>query len=730
MPFIMPEFGEAIMTEVLPHQLLHTGSVLEHAKALLAPLLEGERMLSGEDAMSHAQAVAAICGNLGLDELAQSAAFLATALWLKPKEADAFVRQFSPSLAALAQQVVQLFKLQTIAREVSVGAGKKLPGRQVAQRIDTLRRMLLAMAPDIRVVLIRLASRLQSLRWYAQSKQPVPAGFAQETLAVYAPLANRLGIWQLKWEMEDLAFRFAQPEIYKAIATNLEEKRVEREGFIDSAMRRLQEALAAARIDAKLAGRPKHIYSIHNKMKAKGLQIDGLMDLRAVRVLVSDTKDCYAALGVVHQLWTPIPREFDDYIARPKANGYQSLHTVVLTDAGKPLEVQIRTHEMHQHAEYGVAAHWRYKEGTAASNADEKIAWLRQLLAWKDDVAQNLTDEHWQITDEDDRIFVLTPNGRVVELPRDATPIDFAYHVHTDVGHRCRGAKVNGVMVPLNTPLHTGETVEIVTDKKVDAGPSRDWLNLELGFARSQRTRAKVRAWFNALEHDQAVADGRDLIEKLLQKIGRTAINQADLAARLGYEKPEDLYIAASKPEFNTHSVEDAFAQKKEDDPDALILARVENLSDAKKQTKGSVLVVGVDVLTQLARCCKPTPPDAIGGFVTRGKGVSIHRASCSNFQNLVRKDPGRVIECAWGNAKDASYAVDVRVRAVDRQGLLRDISEVFAKERINVTAVNTQSAKGEARMLFTVQVSDAKQLERAITNLADVKGVYEAKRR
>ncbi|MGL4574592.1 MAG: RelA/SpoT family protein [Burkholderiaceae bacterium] len=718
------------MTNESPAQELAERGRLHALQTALGPLLQSAQMPSGESALAHAQGTAQICADLGLDEASQCAAWLATALWTCGEQLDALKPPLVQGKDPLAGQVLQLLKLHTATRDVGAPAARKSEARLVAQQIDTLRRMLLAMAPDIRVVLIRLAWRLQTLRWYAASKTQVPPGLAQETLAVYAPLANRLGVWQIKWEMEDLGFRFSEPATYKQIAQALEEKRIEREGFIETAMTRLQQALAAARVEAKLAGRPKHIYSIHNKMKAKGLQVDGLMDLRALRVLVADIKDCYAALGVVHQLWTPLPREFDDYIARPKANGYQSLHTVVLTDAGKPLEVQIRTHDMHQHAEYGVAAHWRYKEGAAVSSADEKIAWLRQLLAWKEDVSQNLTDEHWQIADEDDRIFVLTPNGRVVELPRDATPIDFAYHVHTDVGHRCRGAKVNGMMVPLNTPLHTGETVEIVTDKKLDAGPSRDWLNLELGFARSQRTRAKVRAWFNALEHDQAVADGRDLIEKLLQKIGRTAINQADLAAKLGFEKPEDLYIAASKPEFNTHSVEDAFAEKKEEDPDALIRARVENLSEAKKQTKGSVLVVGVDVLTQLARCCKPTPPDEIGGFVTRGKGVSIHRASCSNFQNLARKDPGRVIACTWGNAKDASYAVDVRVRAVDRQGLLRDISEVFAKERINVTAVNTQSAKGEARMLFTVQVSDAKQLEKALANLTDVKGVYEAKRR
>jgi GTP pyrophosphokinase len=685
-------------------------------------------MQSGEDALAHAQGVAAICDALGLDQTAQAAAYLAIARWLNPANKTGHATNIPPAADTLASQVVQLLQLQTVTREV--GGTKKPGSRQVIQQIDTLRRMLLAMAPDIRVVLIRLASRLQSLRWYAASKTPVPEGFAQETLAVYAPLANRLGIWQVKWEMEDLAFRFSEPATYKAIAQALEEKRMERESFIEDSMATLHAALSAAGIEAKLAGRPKHIFSIHNKLRAKGLTLDGLMDLRALRVLVHDIKDCYAALGVTHQLWTPIPREFDDYIARPKPNGYQSLHTVVLTPEGKTLEVQIRTHAMHQHAEYGVAAHWRYKEGAAAGSADEKIAWLRQLLAWKDDVSQALSDAHWQIASEEDRIFTLTPNGRIVELPRDATPIDFAYHVHTDVGHRCRGAKVNGVMVPLNTRLHTGETVEIITDKRPDAGPSRDWLNVELGFAQSQRTRAKVRAWFNALEHGQAVIDGRELVEKLLQKIGKTAVNQADLALKMGFEKPEDLYLAASKPEFNTHSVEEAFAQRAQDDPDALILARMDNLSEAKKKTKGSVLVVGVDVLTQLARCCKPTPPDAIGGFVTRGKGVSIHRASCSNFQNLARKDPGRVIECTWGNAKDASYAVDVRVRAVDRQGLLRDISEVFAKERINVTAVNTQSAKGEARMLFTVQVTDGRQLDKALANLTDVKGVYEARRR
>jgi GTP pyrophosphokinase len=704
-------------------------SDLADAQAHSQPVLQALRMPSGEPAWAHTQGVAEICKRLGMEEGALAALYVAFAQACDPASSKTLSALKLPQpVQTLAQQTAQLLKLNTVA--VEPYTAKKPTAKQVAQQVETLRRMLLAMAPDVRVVLIRLASRLQTLRWHAASKAPCDQAYASETLAIYAPLANRLGIWQIKWEMEDLAFRFSQPEIYRSIAQALEEKLAEREGFIATSMAALQDALAQARISAALSGRPKHIYSIHNKMRAKGLSLDGLMDLRALRVLVQDIKDCYAALGVVHQLWTPLPREFDDYIARPKSNGYQSLHTVVLTPEGKTLEVQIRTHAMHQYAEYGVAAHWRYKEGTQSGSGDEKIAWLRQLLAWQDDVSQALSDEHWQVASEQDRIFALTPNGRVVELPRDATPIDFAYHVHTDIGHRCRGAKVNGAMVPLTTRLHTGETVEIITDKRLDAGPSRDWLNPELGYAQSQRTRTKIRAWFNALEHGQAVAAGRELVEKLLQKIGKTAVNQAELALKLGHEKPEDLYLAASKPEFNTHSVEEAFVERTPEDPDALVRARVDNLSQAKKQTKGSVLVVGVDVLTQLARCCKPTPPDAIGGFVTRGKGVSIHRLACSNFQNLARKDAGRVIECTWGNAKDASYAVDVRVHAVDRQGLLRDISEVFAKERINVTAVNTQSAKGQARMLFTVQVQDAKQLEKAVLGLSDVQGVFDAKRK
>jgi GTP pyrophosphokinase len=703
--------------------------------AALQQRLEALCMNSGEPAWAHAQGVAAIADDLGLDSTAHEASLLFVALWLLPEEGDALRALTSPAVADMASQVVSLLKLQDITRDALAGkaikAGKNA-AKEAAQQIDNLRRMLLAMAPDIRVVLLRLASRLQTLRWYAASKSPVPDGLANETLKLYAPLANRLGVWQMKWEMEDLAFRFREPDTYKRIARALDEKRAEREAFIAQAIEAVTAEMRKAGVDCEISGRPKHIYSIWNKMSRKQVTIESLYDLRAVRVLVDDIRGCYTALGIVHQRWTPIPKEFDDYIARPKPNGYQSLHTVVVMEDGRPLEVQIRTRDMHRAAEFGVAAHWRYKEGATSaevSDRDQRIAWLRQLLAWKQDVTETIADEHWQV-DADAHIYVMTPAGRVVELPAGSTPIDFAYYVHSDLGHRCRGAKVDGAMVPLTTALATGQTVEIVADKKLDAGPSRDWLNPELGYLASPRSRAKVRAWFNARELEEAQTAGRALVEKELARLGKTAINLQELATRMGFEKPDDLWVAASKPDFHARSIEAAFEAPKEDDPDAAIKARLEGLSEARKATKSSVLVVGVDVMTQLARCCRPAPPDEIAGFITRGKGVSIHRTSCSNFRNLQRKDADRVIECAWGNQADASYAADVRVLAADRQGLLRDISEVFARERINVTAVNTQSSRGQARMLFTVQIASGGQLDKALLAVAEIKGVIEARRR
>jgi len=586
------------------------------------------------------------------------------------------------------------------------------------------------------VVMLRLASRMQTLRHFAASKQPVPVALARESLNVFAPLANRLGIWQIKWELEDLSFRFLEPDTYKQIARLLDEKRTEREQYMVALCQRLSQALAAQGIAAQVSGRPKHIYSIVKKMRGKSLPFERVFDIRALRVVVPEVADCYQTLSWVHEQFTPIPEEFDDYIARPKANGYQSLHTVVRDTDGRPIEIQIRTQAMHDHAEHGVAAHWAYKEAgtkgyagvSANSTYDAKIAVLRQLLAWERDLSGMVADKGLF----DDRIYVLTPDAAIVELPQGATPLDFAYTIHTSLGHRCRGAKVDGAMVPLNTPLANGQTVEITAIK--EGAPSRDWLNPELGFLASNRARNKVRSWFNAQISAEHIARGRDAVEKLLQREGRTAIKLEDLAAQLGFKSADGLFEVVGKDEYSLRNIE-VLLNPPEPAPtaDEMVLRRSTRGSRQKSAT--GVLVVGVDsLLTQLSRCCKPAPPDPIAGFVTRGKGVSIHRQDCSNFRELATRAPERVIEVRWGERKvgpDAAvYPVDIAVEAMDRQGLLRDISEVFSKEKINVTGVQTQSIKGMAYMTFTVETPDAGLLPRVLSGLKGVKGVRNARRR
>jgi GTP pyrophosphokinase len=588
------------------------------------------------------------------------------------------------------------------------------------------------MVNDVRVVLLRLASREQTLRWYCARRgvevdAQVQTAIARETIDLYAPLASRLGVWQLKWALEDLAFRLLEPDRYKQLARLLDEKRVERERFIADAMAQLRQKLIAAGIEAEVSGRPKHIVSIWNKMQAKQLAFEQILDVRALRVIVSEVAQCYQVLSLVHESWSPVEGEYDDYIARPKANGYQSLHTVVRDAAGRPLEIQIRTRQMHEQAELGVAAHWQYKEGgrRTAGADQQRVAWLRQLLAWRAEV-----DRPLPTAAAEERIYVLTPAGRVVELPAGATPIDFAYHVHTELGHRCRGARVDGAMVPLNRPLGNGQTVEIMAAKT--GGPSRDWLNAELGYLASARSRQKVRHWFNLLELEQAKTAGRAVVERELQRLGRTVVKLDDLARRLGYASVDELSVAASKEEFSLRSIEQALvttaSSPVQESPSPVGRAEA---GTAAARGKGGVLVVGVDsLLTQTARCCRPVPPDEIVGFITRGRGVSVHRAGCSNAASLGNRHPERLIEVTWGAAPDAVYPVDVAVLAQDRPALLRDISEVFAREKLNVIGVNTLSRRGEAQMNFTVEVNDGAALRRALVQLAEVAGVYSARRR
>ena len=634
-------------------------------------------LLFGEDLHAHAMGVKEILLSLKLDE----------ASCLAAEHLDSTLSKESLE-KQLGQEVAQLIMgyraLKAAQLKIARQSSSQL-GQSAQAQVEVLRKMLLAFAHDLRVVLLHLASVVQTLRWVTSQRIETPTSWAQDILDVDAALANRLGIWQLKWEMEDLAFRCLAPDTYKQIASLLDSKRVEREAFIADVMNRLQAELNQAGIKGEVQGRPKHIYSIWKKMQGKSIDFAQLYDVRAFRIMVDDVKDCYAALGIVHHIWQPIPKEFDDYIARPKPNGYQSLHTVVMDADNISFEVQVRTHEMHKQAEYGVAAHWRYKEAgkqgyagtvSAKEEYDRRIAWARQLIAWKEDAWDQLKGQEL-----DDQIYVLTPLGQVVPLQQGATPIDFAYSVHTDLGHRCRGSRVDGAMVPLDTQLKNGQTVEIISVKQ--GGPSLDWLNAERGYLATNRAKSKVRAWFTA---QQAEQDG-DKTDK------------------------DEIVAEVVKPEL----------------PDIILR------KSKVKSGQGDVLVVGVDsLLTQLSRCCRPVPPDPISGFVTRGRGVSIHRQDCSTFKQLLARAPERVVVTEWGNQPEGKslFPVDLALMAVDRQGLLRDISEVFSRLKINVTGVKTQSRKGIASMQFTIEVPSTNGLQTAVSALLEVKGVTEARRK
>ena len=643
-------------------------------------------------------------------------------------ERDAVVAAFGDAVATLVEGVARMNSVQA----TPVGADSQ----QRAVQAENLRKMLLAMVDDIRVVLIKLAERTQALRYLMTSDEPARRAAAREVIDVYGPLANRLGLWQLKWELEDLSLRALEPAEYRRVAKLLDERRLDRERYIGEVAKTLSRELKAAGIAADVSGRPKHIYSIVSKMRRKQIGIDALYDIRAVRILVDTVRDCYTALGLVHHLWTPLPGEFDDYIAKPKANNYRSLHTAVLGPESKPLEVQIRTREMHRHSEYGVAAHWRYKEGDARAERrdagfDDRIAWLRQILDWKDAVADS---GDWLSAFKSslftDSIYVLTPQGKVVDLPKGATPIDFAYAVHTSLGHRCRGARVDGQMVPLDYVLSNGQQVEIIAAKQ--GGPSRDWLNPELGYVHSHRARAKVRQWFKAQQHDATVAQGRAMVERELARLGQTALKLDAVAAKAGFARADDFFAAFARDEINSRQVQTAIgaltqplATPAPAEPE-LVMRR----SRAADSGHG-ILVVGVDrLLTGLARCCKPAPPDPIVGFVTRGKGITIHRASCANVARIASREPERLIEAGWGAPREQLFPVDIVIEASDRQGLLRDISELLSREKINVTAVNTQTRHHQARMAFTLEVESVVQLKRALQLARDIPGVFSADRR
>ena len=658
-----------------------------------------------------------------MDLLAESVA--ATILTDVPAHADNWEERVTEACgAAVANLVKGIDEVQKLTHFAKVDS-LATPEERAAQA-ETMRKMLLAMVSDIRVVLIKLALRTRTMQFLSQTPDsPAKRALAKETLDIFAPLANRLGVWQLKWQLEDLGFRHYNPEEYRRIACLLDEKRDERLEYIERFLVQLKAAVRQAGIECDVAGRPKHIYSIYRKMVKKKLDFDGLYDIRAVRVLVNTVPECYSVLGIVHSLWQPIPGEFDDYIANPKGNGYKSLHTVIVGPEDKGIEVQIRTNEMHEFNEFGVAAHWRYKEGGKGDSAyEQKIAWLRQLLDWRENMAQSGKEDlaaAFKTELFNDTIYVLTPHGKVFSLPSGSTPIDFAYALHSDLGNRCRGAKVDGQIVPLSTPLENGQRVEIIAAKEGE--PSVNWLHE--GWVKSSKAISKIRAYIRAQNAEAVREEGKHQFDKVIAKINPKP-NQQQVCEKLGFKQLEELYAAIGQGEVSLRAVQKAAGTLIE--PQAVPVSEntIVKKSKIASGSKNGVLVDGEGgLLTVLARCCKPAPPDLIAGFVTREKGVSIHRECCPDFQHLARKSPEKVVPASWAELDSGQiFAIDIEVRAQDRNGLLRDVSDCLARHKVNVTAVHTQTRGLEASMRFTLEVRQVNELPRVLANLAEVKGV------
>ena len=687
-------------------------------------LAHAHERLGPGTAFSHSVGTALIVAELRVGADAVAAALLHACI----DDGTEFEASFGPA-ARLARGVAAMARIETLAASTT---DKRIDHHA---QLEALRQMVLAMVEDIRVVLVKLAERTHALRCAAAPRADLEQrdadsqdAAAREALGhqareLFAPLANRLGVWQIKWEMEDWAFRYLEPETYKAIATQLDEKRADREAYIKGIIERLQAELALHGIEAEVSGRPKHIASIVNKMRRKRLSFEQLYDIRAVRVLVKHEIDCYTVLGLVHNLWQPIPGEFDDYISQPKSNDYRSLHTAVIGPEDRALEVQIRTFDMHRHAELGVAAHWRYKEGGRQdAQYEEKIAWLRRILEWKDDVADSSEfTEQFRTELFQDQVYVLTPQGRVVALDHGATPVDFAYAVHTDLGHRCRGAKVDGAMVPLNTVLDNGQRVEIVAAK--EGAPSRDWLNPALGYLATHRARSKVRAWFRQRDVGEQVGLGRTLLDKELKRLGVVDANQEKLAQRLKFGKVDEFLAALGRGDVGQRDLVAALQESGKAAPALVPTAKPR----ARPRSGNPVIIPGLgDVPLQLARCCKPQPPEAIVAYTTVGRGLTVHRADCAS---LKRANPARMMPAEWVLDAGAAFEVNIQLKAFDRQGLLRDISDVIAKDRLDVLRVNTETRGELAHMQLTVRVKELQQLSRLLARLQHVQNVIEVKR-
>ena len=698
-------------------------SLLARAYSLAAAQYENKHLAWGENLFSHALGTATIVAQLEMDAESITAALLYPAADVLGDQLATALQPFGASIPALVDGVNKMGQIQKYGL-ASEGEAKE---RAHKDQVATLSKMLLAMVQDIRIVIIKLAERTQTMRYLANADSGIRELEARLTKEIFAPLANRLGIWQLKWELEDLALRYLDPVLFQKIVALVDERRTDRERYIENAISILKQTLLEAGINAELTGRPKHISSIANKMQRKGVAFEEIYDARAIRVLVPEVKDCYTALGVVHNLWQPIPGEFDDYISRPKNNAYRSLHTAVVGPQGRAVEVQIRTHEMHQHADLGFAAHWRYKEGgKAETKFDQKIAWLRQILDWKEELSS--TDLMEQFNNElfEDDIYVLTPQGKVIDLPQGATPIDFAYHVHTNLGDRCRGAKVDGNMVPLNTPLKTAQRVEIISVKQ--GGPSRDWLNPKQGYVKSARARAKIRHWFKYEHKEEDVAAGRDILDKELHRLGITALNHEKLAHKFSYSKLEEFLAAVGRGDISVKQLGTTITELVAP-PAAPSIPKVAPKNTASAMPN-EVVIQGVgNLLTTLAKCCKPAPPDRIMGFITRGRGIMIHKQECVNISKLSSERQQRLLNASW--AQEASdLNATVEILAEDHHNLLHDICAVFARDKIRVDNIASQRSDGDIKITLETLPPSVAELERAISVIQKMEAVNEVRRR
>lgn len=697
---------------------------------------EGQKRHSGEPFFIHCLAVAGILADMKLDAETVAAALMHDIIEDTDVTYEELRDEFGSVVANLVNGVTKLtnLPLRPIENEASNGSKRS---SAVYREMEYIRKMLLGMGDDVRVVLIKLADRLHNMRTLGYLSPDKQQRIARETLDIFAPLANRLGIWQIKWELEDLSFRYLDGESYRAIAGSLDDRRADREAYLQEVKQTLQRELAKNGIEAVITGRPKHIYSIYRKMQKKNVPLERIYDVRAVRVIVNEVSQCYLVLGIVHSLWHPIPGEFDDYIGKPKDNFYRSLHTAVVDSHGKTLEVQIRTREMHEDAEYGIAAHWRYKEGIKRKNDrafEERLNYLRRLMEGTE--AGEDAEEFINVMKSDvfqDRVYAFTPKGDVVDLPSGATPIDFAYHIHTEIGHRCRGAKVGGRLVPLNYRLRSGDQVEIITAKR--GGPSMDWLNSDLGYVVTGRAREKIRHWFKKKDRDEHIKLGRNTLEQNLRRLGVIDKISFDAVANLfEYEKTDDFLAAIGAGDINgaqiTNRVLEDERRKKRESEEELASLKAQTRSYISVDASNGVTMLGTGgLLVKMAQCCNPVLGDEIVGYITRGRGITVHRADCSNV--LLSRDKERFVSVSWGSiAEEQRYKVPLEIIAYDRNGLLSEISTVIANENVNIAAVEVNTRQQIATLFITLEISNNQQLARILSKVECIKNVVEVRRR